>query len=481
VKSELWPIVIDGQRRRPSGERRTVLRDPATDKVLGTVGHASAEQALYAIDAASRAASAARSRSPVERADLLRHMADVMEGAVDELAELESQNVGMPITFARATVAAAVDTARFFAGAARVLTGPASAEYVTGMTSVFRREPVGVVTAFIPWNVPLLMAIWKIAPALGAGNAIVVKPSIRTPVSLARLLDLLAETLPPGLLNFVTGDHETLAPILAADPRVAMVALTGSLEAGASIGSLAAPTAKRLHLELGGKTPVLVCADADVEEAASTIARAALDNAGQDCTAASRVLVAADVHKNLVDALAANLDQVVIGDPLVETTELGPVIGHDRRAWLQGMVDGARRDGATVVQGGEGLGDRGAFMRPALIDRVEEASTIARTELFGPVITVERCMDDAEMLSRAGQTPYALAAGIWTRSISRAMRLSTSIDAGKVWINEHHRDVTEMPHGGRRGSGHGSDLSILAIEAYSTPKAIHIDMESQDA
>lgn len=478
--SQAWQSIIGGTTRASASDRVIQIIDPATDEVLGQVVHASAEDAVAAVESSRQAFEVYRRTSPAERASMLFVLADVVERSADELATAESMNVGMPLTFARATIQASVDTIRFFAGAARVQLGPSAGEYVRGMTSTFRREPVGVVSAFIPWNVPLLMAIWKIAPALAAGNTVIVKPSIRTPASLLLMLEHLGDAIPTGVINCVTGDHATIAPVLAGHPDVAMVALTGSLEAGAAIGALAAPTAKRLHLELGGKTPVLVCDDADVEAAATTIVRAGLDNAGQDCTAASRVLVDHKVHDALVRAMAERLGHVVTGDPLAAATELGPVVGRDRRTWLCEVVEQAEREGAQLVAGGSPIKGPGAFLQPALLDHVDGSSTIARTELFGPVITVEAYSSPQEMIASANSGRYALAAGIWTQSVGRAMSLAAEIDAGKVWVNEHHRDVTEMPHGGRRGSGHGSDLSILALEAYSTPKAVHISMDMED-
>jgi acyl-CoA reductase-like NAD-dependent aldehyde dehydrogenase len=325
------------------------------------------------------------------------------------------------------------------------------------------------------------MAAWKIGPALAAGNAILLKPSRRTPMSIVRAARLFGDLLPPGVLSVLPGDHAAIAPALASDPRVAMIALTGSLAAGAEIGRLTAPGAKRLHLELGGKTPVIVCADADLGRATRVIAAAALDNAGQDCTAASRVLAVGPVYEELVARLAGELRSVRIGPPTDRSTTLGPVIGDDRRDWLVGHVDRAIEAGARLVHGGRRVDRPGFFLEPTLLAGVERGMDITGEELFGPVLTIENCPNDDAALERANAGPTALAAGIWTRSLATALRLSAEVDAGKVWVNEHHRDVTEMPHGGRKASGHGSDLSVYAMQAYSTPKSVHIRFGTDEA
>jgi acyl-CoA reductase-like NAD-dependent aldehyde dehydrogenase len=449
------------------------ILNPANEKVIGHSPHASATVVESAIEAASRAFDGWRRSTPSERSAVLHALADRMQSAARELALLETDNVGMPIRFSESIVAASVDALRFFAGAARTIDGIATGEYVPGMTSFLRREPVGVVGQLLPWNVPLLMATWKIGPALAAGNTVVVKPSRRTPLTLLRFAELAIDDVPEGVINVVTGTHAEVVGTLASSPVVRMLALTGSAEAGISVARLAAPTVKRLHLELGGNTPVIVCADADLDAAAEGITRGALDNSGQDCTAASRVLVAGDVADRLMSRIVERLSQVRIGDPRDRATEMGPVIGADRRETILDLIDRARKEGAEVVHGGRALPGAGYFVEPTVVLDASGRTSITKEEIFGPVVTIEHWQDEDEAVARANGSEYGLAAGIWTTSMSRALALSRELEAGKVWINEHHRDATEMPHGGMKRSGFGSDLSVLAVQEYTTAKAVH--------
>ena len=466
---------IDG--RFVSVDQGDALIDPATEKVIGHVGHASAADVEDAIDAADAAFRTWRRSTPAERATVLHALADRIEGASGELAKLETANVGMPITFSEAIVASCVDVLRFFAGAARTMGGTPTGEYVAGMTSFLRREPIGVVAQLLPWNVPLLMATWKIGPALAGGNTVVVKPSSRTPLSLLRLCELVADTLPAGVLNVVTGTHDDVVGTLARSPVVRMVALTGSVTAGVSVAVQAAATVKRLHLELGGNTPVIVCGDADLDAAAEGIVRGALDNSGQDCTAASRVLVESSVADGLTKRLIDRMSSVHIGDPTDRATEMGPVIARDRRDAILAMLDRAGTEGAEVVHGGRILPRTGYFLEPTVVLDPSGTTSITAKEIFGPVVTVEHWTDLDDAVDRANSTEYGLAAGVWTTSMSRALSISSRFEAGKVWINEHHRDATEMPHGGVKRSGYGSDLSTTAVHEYTTAKAVHARFE----
>jgi acyl-CoA reductase-like NAD-dependent aldehyde dehydrogenase len=447
--------------------------DPATEKVIGHSARASVSVVEAAIEAANDAYRTWRRSTPADRAAVLHAVADRMESVAPELALLETTNVGMPITFSEAIVASSVDVLRFFAGAARTLGGLPAAEYVSGMTSMLRRESIGVVGQLLPWNVPLLMAAWKIGPALAAGNTVVVKPSRRTPLTLLRLCEIAGEVIPDGVVNVVTGSHDDVGGTLARSPLVRMMALTGSVAAGVAISEQAAPTVKRLHLELGGNTPVIVFEDADLDAAATGIVRGALDNSGQDCTAASRVLVERSVAEALTSRLVDRTAAVRIGDPQDRTTEMGPVIAADRRDAILAMIEGAREEGAELIHGGEALPRAGYFLEPAVVLDPEGRTALAHREIFGPVITIEHWRDEDEVVTRANDADYGLAAGVWTTSISRALSVSGRLEAGKIWINEHHRDATEMPHGGMKRSGHGSDLSILALEEYTTAKAVH--------
>lgn len=470
--------VIGGEVIASSGPADHLL-DPADETPLASMGRCDPSTARDAVLSASSAWELWRRTTPVERAASLTAIADLLERNRAEFADIESSNVGMPIGFAEATVDASVDVLRFYAGAARTMSGVPAGEYVRGMTSLLRRDPVGVVAALVPWNVPLLMTSWKLGPALASGCAVVIRPSQRTPLSTMRLAHAIASegAIPAGVVNVLVGAHDAAGATLVEHPDIRLVVLTGSVEAGRRIAALASRRATRLHLELGGKTPILVADDANLDRAARVIARGALDNAGQDCTAATRVLADGRIHDRLVDRLGNELSSVRIGHPRDRSTELGPLIGADRREAVMRIVRDAVAEGAVAVVRPEPVGERGWFLSPGLLLDVQEEHAITSTEIFGPVVTVERCDDMADAVRRANASQYALAAGIWTRSLDRALALASALEARKIWINDHHRDVTEMPHGGTRGSGYGSDLSILALEHYTVPKAVHIATE----
>jgi len=435
------------------------------------------------VDAAYAAASAAfetwRDTTPSERQKALIRIADAVEVRADELVAAETQNTGKPVALTRSEeIGPMVDQIRFFAGAARVLEGKSAGEYMSGYTSWVRREPVGVIGQVTPWNYPMMMAVWKFAPAVAAGNAVVVKPSDTTPMSTLLLAEIAAEFLPPGVLNVVCGDRDT-GRALVGHPRPDMVAITGSVRAGMEVAEAAARDVKRVHLELGGKAPVLVFDDADMAAASAAIAEAGYFNAGQDCTAATRVIAAPGAYADFVDALTDQAKQVVtvhdkgIGD---EDAFLPPLNNADQFAKVTGFVDRLPSH-ARVTTGGERLGDRGFHYAPTVVADLQQDDEVIQNEVFGPVITVQRFSDESEALRWANGLEYGLASSVWTQDLGRAMRVSRRLDFGCVWINCHIPLVAEMPHGGFKHSGYGKDLSMYGLEDYTRIKHVMANIE----